>query len=72
VAWDFAAAAAASVRVLLVHGTDDDVVPLAQGRGAQRALERQGVDVTWIEAPAAHDLAALLATAGGPLVDALA
>ena len=60
VAWDFAAAAATGLRVLLVHGRDDEVVAVEQGRSAHRVLERSGVDVTWIEIDAAHELGALL------------
>jgi predicted esterase len=58
--WDFAAAAATRLRVLLVHGRDDDVVAVEQGRSAHRVLERSGVDAAWIEIDAAHDLGALL------------
>ena len=54
--WDFAAAAQNGLRVLLVHGRDDDVVAIEQGRSTHRVLERSGVDVTWIEIEAGHDL----------------
>jgi predicted esterase len=60
VRWDFAGSAAAGVRVLLVHGSDDHVVPFPQARSATRVLERHGVDVTLIEVRAGHDLSALL------------
>jgi phospholipase/carboxylesterase len=42
--------------VLLVHGDDDDVVPILQGRSVRRVLERHGVDVTWVEHPGGHRL----------------
>lgn len=58
--WDVARAARNHVAVVLVHGTDDEVVDARQGRSVQRVLERAGVDVTWVEVPAGHDLAALL------------
>lgn len=62
VAWDFATAADGGLRVLLVHGRHDEVVPVEQGRSTHRVLERSGVDVTWIEIDAGHDLGALVAT----------
>jgi predicted esterase len=61
--WDFHGAAASGVRVLLVHGTEDDVVPLPQARSAARVLERHDVEVNLIEVPAGHDLSSLLAPA---------
>lgn len=42
------------VDVLLVHGVDDEVVPLPLGRSAARFLERGGVAVTWCELDADH------------------
>lgn len=42
-AWGFDGAGSPSV--LLAHGADDEVVPLLQGRGAARVLERHGIDV---------------------------
>jgi predicted esterase len=65
ISWDFGAAAAAGLRVLLVHGRDDEVVAVEQGRSTYRVLERSGVDVTWIERGAGHDLAALLEAVPG-------
>lgn len=50
VAW----APRASSAVLLVHGADDEVVPLPLGRSAARFLERAGVAVTWRELDAGH------------------
>lgn len=46
------------VPVLLVHGTDDEVVPLPLGRSAARYLERSGAPVTWREHEAGHRLTA--------------
>jgi phospholipase/carboxylesterase len=42
-------------RVLVAHGTDDDVVPLPLGRSVARLLERRGHDVTFVERGAGHD-----------------
>jgi phospholipase/carboxylesterase len=63
VSWDFEAAAAAGTSARLVHGSRDDVVPVAQGRSAFRVLSRHGVDATWIEVDASHDLRPLLEVA---------
>jgi predicted esterase len=60
--WDFAGAARRGLRALLVHGTNDDVVPVEQGRSVRRLLERRGVDVGWNEIDAGHAL--------GPLAEA--
>jgi predicted esterase len=60
--WDVAAAARAGVRVLLVHGRDDEVVPVEQGRSVERLLTRHDADVTWLEIDGGHEL--------GPLLDA--
>ena len=65
ITWDFPAAAQDGLRVLLVHGRDDEVVAVEQGRSAYRVLDRSGVDVTWTEIDAGHDLGALLATVPG-------
>jgi predicted esterase len=65
IAWDFGTAAASGLRALLVHGRDDEVVAVERGRSTHRVLERSGVDVTWIELDAGHDLAALLAAVPG-------
>jgi phospholipase/carboxylesterase len=35
--------------VLLLHGEDDDAVPVAQGRSAARVLERAGAPLRWRE-----------------------
>jgi predicted esterase len=65
VEWDLDAAATAGLRLLLVHGRSDDVVAVEQGRGTRRALERAGLDVTWVELDAGHDLTALVAAVPG-------
>ncbi len=39
-----------------MHGTDDDVVIVQQGRSAARLLERHGVAVTYVELPGGHHL----------------
>jgi predicted esterase len=52
--WDLDAAARAGLRVLLVHGTHDEVVPVEQGRSIERLLTRRGIDVTWHEIDAGH------------------
>ncbi|WP_208027680.1 alpha/beta hydrolase [Rhabdothermincola sediminis] len=50
--------AAGHTEVLLVHGEQDEVVPVVQGRSARRALERHGLEVTWVEHAGGHDLEA--------------
>lgn len=47
-----------SVRVLALHGSDDEVVPVMAGRSAARFLERSGVEVTWHEFDAGHRVTA--------------
>jgi phospholipase/carboxylesterase len=54
---DWAFGEATAVRVLLSHGTHDDVVPVQQGRSVARVLERHGVDVELVEVDAGHALA---------------
>ena len=70
ITWDFDAAARDGVRVVLVHGTRDEVVPPAQARSAQRVLERHAVPTEWVEVDAGHDVVALVTAArdaiGGP------
>jgi len=58
VTWDLASAN--GTRFVLVHGVDDLVVPVQQGRSAARVLERAGLDVELVEVPTGHDLATLL------------
>lgn len=48
--------AAGHTEVLLVHGEQDEVVPVVQGRSARRTLERHGLEVTWVEHAGGHDL----------------
>jgi predicted esterase len=45
----------AARRVLIAHGTDDDVVPFPLGRSVARLLQRQGHDVTTVEHDTGHD-----------------
>lgn len=70
VTWDFRAGSAGT-RVLLVHGSEDEIVPIEQGRSAHRVLDRNGIDVSWIEVRTGHDLEALLAPVKDWLTDAL-
>ena len=42
--------------MLVVHGTDDEVVTVQQGRSAARLLERNGITVTYVELPGGHHL----------------
>jgi phospholipase/carboxylesterase len=58
VTYDAAALAAGGTRVLVVHGADDDIVPVQQGRSAARYLERHGVAVQYVEQPGGHHLGA--------------
>jgi phospholipase/carboxylesterase len=57
VSWDFDAAARHRVEVLLVHGVEDGVVPVAEGRSAARVLTRHGIAVDVVEHPNGHELA---------------
>ncbi len=47
VAYDIAGLAAGGTRTLVVHGSDDDVVAVQQGRSVARLLERKGVPVDY-------------------------
>lgn len=47
-------APAGAPRIFLHHGRDDDRVPLALARAAARVLERNGWDVTFVEASGGH------------------
>ena len=51
--WD----AAASVPVLVQHGTEDPMVPVEQGRALAELLESHGVPVTFTEYPMGHQVA---------------
>jgi predicted esterase len=57
--WDVESAAAAGTQVLLVHGEDDEVVPIVQGQSVRRFLERAGVEVTWVPLATGHELRGL-------------
>lgn len=39
-----------------LHGSQDDVVPMALGRAAHDALQSQGVNVRWAQYPMAHEV----------------
>lgn len=41
---------------LVIHGTRDDVVPLAKGRDAHERLQKRGVPVVYEEYPMAHEI----------------
>ena len=56
VRYDLPALAAAATPCLVVHGRDDEVVIVQQGRSAARMLERHGVAVTYAELPGGHHL----------------
>ena len=49
ITYDLAGLGAASTPCLIVHGDDDDVVIVQQGRSGARLLERHGVPVTYVE-----------------------
>lgn len=46
--------AAPTTAALLVHGADDDIVAVQQGRSAARVLARSGMAVTWREFDGGH------------------
>jgi phospholipase/carboxylesterase len=56
IAYDAAALASGRTRALVVHGDDDPVVPVQQGRSAARYLERHGVTVRYVEHEGGHHL----------------
>ena len=56
IAYDAPALAGGGTRVLVVHGADDDVVAVQQGRSAARYLERHGVSVRYVERAGGHHL----------------
>ena len=56
--YDAAALAAGGTVALVVHGADDEVVPVQQGRSAARYLERHGVAIRYVELPGGHHLGA--------------
>ncbi len=49
-------AALAGKPVMLTHGTDDDIVPIALGRQARDALSALPVALTWREYPMRHQI----------------
>lgn len=49
-------AALAGRPVILTHGTDDDIVPIALGRQARDTLSTLPVDLTWREYPIRHQI----------------
>lgn len=51
-------AASAGVPVLMAHGTDDPVVPIARAIGSRDLLASLGYDVSWHEYPMAHAVCA--------------
>ncbi len=48
--------AAASIPVLLEHGTEDPLLPIERGRAAAQTLEEHGAPVTYHEYPMAHEV----------------
>lgn len=64
--WDLAAAGTRGLRATLVHGVDDEVVPLPLGRSAARLLDRHGVGVEWRQVACGHELVPLLEAAWEP------
>jgi phospholipase/carboxylesterase len=63
VVYDAPGLAASGTPVLVVHGADDEVVIVQQGRSAARFLKRHGVTVDYVELPGGHHL--------GPPADAV-
>lgn len=53
--WDFSAAAGIT-NVLIVHGIDDDQVPVLHGRSTSKVLARNGIETVFIEVDAGHHL----------------
>ncbi len=53
-----AAAASAKVPIMLAHGTQDPVVPLARGSASRDALKAAGYAVEWHEYPMPHSVCA--------------
>lgn len=42
--------------ILMLHGTNDPIIPVAQGRASRNQLVDAGYDVTWREYPMAHSV----------------
>jgi phospholipase/carboxylesterase len=71
VPYDLAGLAAGGTPVLVVHGTDDEVVAIQQGRSTARLLERQGVSTRFVETEGGHHLGAVAVAALGDWLDSL-
>ncbi len=71
VPYDIAGLAAGGTPVLVVHGTDDEVVAVQQGRSAARLLERRGVAARFVEADGGHHLGPVAIDALGDWLDHL-
>jgi len=56
ISYDIAGLAAGGTPVLVVHGSDDEVVAIQQGRSSARLLERHGVTTRFVEAEGGHHL----------------
>jgi len=62
---------AAAPPVLVLHGTQDDLVPIAQGRTFVDALRQQGVEAAFRELPHdGHDLPSVFAATEGAITPA--
>jgi phospholipase/carboxylesterase len=64
--------AAAGATVAMVHGDNDDTVPLPLGRSLARLLERNGATVAWHEVDGGHNLDPALVAPVGSWLAALA
>ena len=62
VSYDPAGLAAGGTPVLVVHGVDDEVVAIQQGRSAARLLERNGVATRFVETEGDHHLGTVAVT----------
>jgi len=69
--YDIAGLAAGGTPTLVVHGADDDVVAVQQGRSVARLLERRGVAVDYVEVDGDHHLGAVAVDALGAWLSAL-
>lgn len=67
--WAMAGAAPAGLRVLLVHGDDDDQVPLEQTAVLADALEAAGVDLTVAVLPGEDHMTVFEAAVAGPVIE---
>ncbi|MGZ4706416.1 MAG: alpha/beta hydrolase [Acidimicrobiales bacterium] len=71
ISYDPAGLAAGGTPVLVVHGTDDEVVAVQQGRSTARLLERHGVATRFVETEGGHHLGAAAVGALGDWLDEL-